>query len=172
MKTTKLLLALAVVLTSVSVRAALKAGDQAPDFSAPLSNGTTFHLKKWLKKAPLVLYFYPKDETPGCTAEACGLRDEFASFRKLKATVIGVSYDSLESHKEFIARHELPFPLISDQDHAVSKAFDVAGERVAIRATFIINRDGKILYANPAVNPATHSREVLDVLSKGASLER
>ncbi len=169
MKTVKWLLVFAVLSASVAARAALKVGDQAPDISAPLSDGTTFHMNEWLEKAPLVLYFYPKDETPGCTTEACGLRDEFASFRKLKATVVGVSYDSIDSHKAFIAQHALPFPLISDQDHAVSKAFDVAGERVAKRSTFVIGKDGKILYANPAVNPATNARELLDVLSKAAS---
>jgi peptide-methionine (R)-S-oxide reductase len=146
--------------------AALKAGDKAPDFSAPLSDGTTFHLKEWLHRAPIVLYFYPKDETPGCTTEACSLRDDFAAFRGLNATVIGASYDSVESHKKFIANHHLPFPLISDSDKSVAKAFGVGGMLFATRSTFIIGHDGTILYANPSVNPKTHSQEVRDVLAK------
>jgi len=147
-------------------RAALKAGDKAPDVAAPLSDGTTFDLPAWLDRAPLVLYFYPKDDTPGCTAQACGLRDDFAAFRKLKATVVGVSYDSVASHKSFIAKHNLPFPLVSDGDHAVAQAFGVANATHASRATFIIAKDGRIVYANPAVDPRRHSQEVRDALRR------
>ena len=146
--------------------AALKMGDKAPDVSAPLSDGTTFHLKEWLSKAPLVLYFYPKDDTPGCTTEACGLRDDINAFRGLKATVVGASFDSIESHKKFIAKYNLPFPLIADQEKTVAKAFGVSGHLVPDRATFVIGKDGTILYANPSVNPKTHSQEIRDVLAK------
>lgn len=146
--------------------AALKVGDQAPDVSAPLSDGTTFHLKDWLSRAPIVLYFYPKDNTPGCTKEACSLRDGFTAFRNLKATVVGASYDSVESHKKFIQQHNLPFPLIADTSRSVAKAFGVDGVLFASRSTFIIGSDGKILYANPSVNPATHSREIQDFLAR------
>jgi peroxiredoxin Q/BCP len=146
--------------------AALKAGDKAPDVSAPLSDGTTFQLSAWLDRAPLVLYFYPKDETPGCTKEACSLRDDFAAFRRLNATVIGVSYDTIAAHKKFIAKHQLPFPLASDRDKAVSKAFGVDGWPFAHRSTFVIGRDGTILYANPKVDPSTHSKELQDALAK------
>ncbi len=166
MRSTTWLLAFAILLTAGSAQAALTAGDKAPDFSASLSDGTVFRLSEWLGKAPLVLYFYPKDDTPGCTAEACGLRDDFATFRRLKATVIGISYDSADSHKKFIAKYKLPFPLISDKDKSVSKAFGVAGMWAADRATFVIGKDGTILYANPAVNPRTHSREIRNVLEK------
>lgn len=153
------------LLIGSAVQAALKAGDKAPDFLAPLSDGTTFHLVEWLNKAPLVLYFYPKDNTPGCTTEACGLRDDFSAFRKLKATVIGVSYDSIESHRQFIADHQLPFPLISDQKKEVATLFGVAGPMVATRSTFVIGKEGTILYANPSVNPNTHSQEIRAVLA-------
>lgn len=149
--------------------AALKIGDKAPDVSAPLSDGTTFHLQEWLSKAPLVLYFYPKDDTPGCTTEACGLRDDINAFRGLKAAVIGASYDSIESHKKFIAKYGLPFPLISDQKKSVSKAFGVSGLLFPDRATFVIGKDGTILYANPSVNPKTHSKEIRDALAKIAT---
>jgi peroxiredoxin Q/BCP len=155
-----------VLLVFVRARAALKTNDQAPDVSAPLSDGTVFHLKEWLGRAPIVLYFYPKDNTPGCTQEACGLRDDFGALRGLQATVIGVSYDSVDSHRKFIKEHNLPFPLISDRDRSVSKAFGVAGMFFATRSTFIIGRDGKILYANPSVNPRTHSREIRDALKR------
>jgi peroxiredoxin Q/BCP len=146
--------------------AALKAGDKAPDVTAPLSDGTTFRLSKWLDRAPLVLYFYPKDFTSGCTKEACSLRDDFSAFRGLKATVIGISYDSIDSHKKFIAKHHLPFPLAADEKKAVSIAFGVNGWPFAHRATFIVGRDGTILYANPKVDPSTHSKELQDVLAK------
>ncbi len=147
-------------------RAALKTGDKVPDFSARLSDGTTLHLKEWLAKAPIVLYFYPKDDTPGCTAEACGLRDDVNAFRNLQATVVGSSYDSIESHKRFIEKYQLPFPLIADEDRKVAAIFGVAGKMVANRATFIIGKDGKILYANPAVDPKMHSAEIRSELEK------
>jgi thioredoxin-dependent peroxiredoxin len=146
--------------------AALKVGDKVPDVSAPLSDGTTFVLKEWLARAPLVIYFYPKDNTPGCTKEACGLRDDFAVFRKLNATVLGASYDSIESHLAFIKKHNLPFPLIADTQKEVAKAFGVAGILFPNRASFIVGRDGTVLYANPSVDPATHSREIQDALAR------
>lgn len=153
------------------VKAALKAGDQVPDFSAPLSDGTTFHLKDWLARAPLVLYFYPKDDTPGCTTEACGLRDDFGAFRNLKATVVGASTDSVESHKKFIEKYKLPFPLISDESSGVAKIFGVNSLMFTKRSTFIIGKDGKVHYANPSVDPKTHSKEIRDVLEKLSKVE-
>jgi peroxiredoxin Q/BCP len=146
--------------------AALKVGDKAPDVSGPLTDGTTFELKKRLNEAPIVLYFYPKDDTPGCTKEACALRDDFAAFRNLKATVIGASYDSIESHKKFIEKHKLPFPLLSDSDKSVAKAFGVGGFLFPSRATFIIDKTGTIIYANPSVDPSTHSQEIQEALKK------
>ena len=146
--------------------AALKVGDLAPDVSAPLSDGTTFHMKEWLAKAPLVLYFYPKDDTPGCTKEACAIRDDFGAFRNLNATVVGSSFDSIKSHQDFIKKYNLPFPLIADEEKTVAKAFKVSAGLFAKRATFIIGKDGKILYVNPSVDPKTHSQEIRDVLSK------
>lgn len=157
---------LGTILMAASAHAARKVGDVAPDFSAPLSDGTTFHLKDWLVKAPLVLYFYPKDDTPGCTTEACGLRDDFDAYRNLKVPVFGVSYDDVASHRKFIEKYKLPFPLIADTDHKVAKAFGVAGALFANRSTFIIGKDGKILYANPSVNPKTNSQDVREALSK------
>ncbi len=150
---------------SVSAQAALKVGDKAPDVAGPLSDGTQFQLSQWLDKAPLVLYFYPKDDTPGCTKQACGLRDDFAAFRQLKATVIGISYDSLASHKKFIEKYKLPFLLLSDKDKSITKSFGVAGILVPNRASFVIGKEGTILYINPSVNPQKHSQEIRDFLS-------
>jgi len=126
-------------------------------------------LPGWLDRAPLVLYFYPKDGTSGCTKEACALRDDFSAFRGLNATVVGFSYDSLESLRKFIAKHRLPFPLAADVDRSVAKAFGVDGWLFAHRATFIVGRDGTILYANPKVDPSTHSREIRDALARLAA---
>ena len=145
--------------------AALKVGDKAPDIVAPLSDGTTFNMKEWLPRAPIVLYFYPKDNTPGCTTEACSLRDDFAEFRNLKATVVGSSYDSVESHQAFIQKHHLPFPLIADTDKKVAKAFGVGGILFANRSTFIINSKGTIVYANPSVDAAKNSGDVRAALA-------
>ena len=165
MKTALNLLA-AVLLAAAPAAAALKAGDKAPDVTAPLSDGTTFRLSEWLGRAPLILYFYPKDNTPGCTKEACSFRDDFPRFQDLKATVVGISYDGVASHKKFAAKYKLPFPLASDTDKKAAKAFGVDGLLVAHRATFVIGKDGVILYANPAVDPKTHSKELQDVLAK------
>jgi len=159
----------ALLVAAAPARAALKAGDKAPAVSAPLSDGTVFALPGWLDRAPLVLYFYPKDGTSGCTKEACALRDDFSAFRGLNATVVGFSYDSLESLRKFIAKHRLPFPLAADVDRSVAKAFGVDGWLFAHRATFIVGRDGTILYANPKVDPSTHSREIRDALARLAA---
>src|SRR5688572_31742895 len=117
----------------------LKVGDMAPDFTAASSEGRAVHLKDILGSAPIVLYFYPKDDTPGCTKEACGLRDNFAAFRKLNATVYGISYDTVESHQAFIKKYELPFHLISDTDKKVARAYGADGMLFPKRMTFVID---------------------------------
>ena len=143
-----------------------KVGDAAPDFSAAASDGKTVHLKDYLGKGNIILYFYPKDDTPGCTTEACGIRDTFSQFKGLNATVFGVSFDSVESHKKFIEKYGLPFVLLADTDKKVAEAYGVANEtsHVASRVTFVINKAGKIAYVNPKVNPATHAAELQSVL--------
>ena len=105
-----------------------KMGDKAPDFSVAASDGTTVQLKDYVGKGPIILYFYPKDDTKGCTAEACGIRDTMDEFKGLDATVLGVSFDSVESHKAFIAKYKLPFVLLADTDKKVAKAYGVADE--------------------------------------------
>ena len=144
----------------------LKVGDPAPNFTAASSDGSQVELKSLIGKAPIVLYFYPIDDTPGCTKEACGLRDHFTAFRKLAATVYGISYDSIESHKKFIAKFNLPFALLSDKDHAIAKRYGADGLLFAKRMTFVIDKTGKIAWINPNVDPSTHSQELEDVLTK------
>ena len=113
-----------------------------------------------------MLYFYPKDDTPGCTKEACSLRDNFSAFRDLKATVYGISYDSVKSHQEFIQKYKLPFVLLSDLDHSIAKAYGADGLFVAKRQSFVIDKKGVIVYINRSVNPTTHSREIQNVLAQ------
>ncbi len=149
-----------------TAQADVKVGDKAPDFKAASSDGTEVHLQSLIGKAPIVLYFYPKDDTPGCTKEACGLRDDFAAFRKLNAMVFGISYDSVESHRQFIDKYKLPYALLSDPDHHVSKLYGAASLLWAKRMTFIIDKAGRIAWLNPAVDPTKHSAELQAVLAK------
>ena len=149
-----------------SAKAELKVGDVAPDFTAASTDGSQVQLKSLVGKAPIVLYFYPKDDTPGCTKQACGIRDSFAAFRKLNAIVYGISYDSIESHKSFIEKYKLPFHLLSDSDHEVAKRYGAASLLWAKRMTFVIDKAGKIAWINPSVDPSKHSAELQDVLSK------
>jgi peroxiredoxin Q/BCP len=144
-----------------------KVGDKAPDFSVAASDGTTVHLKDYMGKGNIILYFYPKDDTTGCTKEACGLRDTFDEFKGLNATILGVSFDSVASHKAFIAKYNLPFVLLADTDKSVAKLYGVAddGSRVASRVTFVIDKAGKIAFVDSKVNPATHAAELRTVLN-------
>lgn len=146
----------------------VKTGDAAPDFSVAASDGSTVRLKDIIGKGPIVLYFYPKDNTPGCTKEACGIRDSFAEFKGLKATVFGVSFDSVESHKKFIAKYKLPFVLLADTDKKIATAYGVAGPHslVPSRVTFIIGKDGKIARVFPKVSPAEHATELRQALAE------
>ena len=144
-----------------------KVGDKAPEFSVAASDGTAVHLKDYVGKGNIVLYFYPKDDTPGCTKEACGIRDTFDEFKGLNATVFGVSFDSVDSHKKFIEKYKLPFVLLADTDKKIATAYGVADDssKVASRVTFVIDKQGKIAYVNPKVNPATHAAELRTVLA-------
>ncbi len=142
-----------------------QAGDPAPAFTAQASNGSTVHLKDALAKGSVILYFYPKDGTPGCTREACKFRDDYEKFQKLGATIYGVSNDSLDSHKAFIERHKLPFLLLVDTNKKIQSAY---GSEFPKRHTFVIGKDGKIAYADLNVNKniAGHSSELQDMLVK------
>ncbi len=150
---------------------ALKEGAKAPAFSLPDQDGNTVKLAA-LKGKSVVLFFYPKDNTPGCTAEACAFRDDFAKLKKKGAVLLGVSPDSAASHQKFIAKFSLPFPLLVDADHAVAEKYGAWGEKSLygrkylgiIRSTFLIGADGKLLKAWPKVKVAGHNEEVLAAL--------
>jgi peroxiredoxin Q/BCP len=168
MKTASLLCLVSVlIMPALCLADSLKVGDQAPDFSVAASDGTTVHLKDYLGKGNIVLYFYPKDDTPGCTKEACGIRDTIGELKGLNATVFGVSFDSIESHKKFIEKYKLPFLLLADTQKEVAKAYKIADDssRIAPRSTFIIDKSGKIVYANLKVDPTTNSADVRTALA-------
>jgi peroxiredoxin Q/BCP len=150
----------------------LEAGDKAPDFSLPASTGETISLKDYLGKKRVVLYFYPKDNTSGCTKEACSFRDHLDAIQDKETAVLGVSPDSLKSHDKFIEKHNLNFPLLSDEDHSVAEAYGAWGEKSMygkkymgiIRKTFVIDKDGKIEQAFHKVKAAEHGTEILNLL--------
>jgi len=147
----------------------LKEGTVAPDFIVKDANGETVRLKD-LRGQKVVLYFYPKDDTPGCTKEACSFRDAFADYKKRNIKVLAVSLDSEASHKKFAAKYKLPFTLLADTDHAISDAYGVYGQKKFMgrsymgvnRMTFLIDEKGKIKKVFEKVKPEDHAREVLD----------
>ena len=157
--------------------AALKVGDKAPDFSLPASDGKRISLKSFKDKKRLVLYFYPKDDTPGCTVEACGFRDKSNSIESKDAVILGVSPDDNESHHKFIEKLKLPFILLSDEDKTVSKAYGVwvkknmyGKEYMGVaRSTFVIGKDGKIEKIYEKVKPEGHNDEILEFLGEPVS---
>jgi len=146
----------------------LKPGDAAPDFTALTQDGATVSLGDFIGK-PVVLYFYPRDDTPGCTREACGFRDAFAQFQKKGATVLGVSTDSLKKHAKFAGKYRLPFTLLADEDRKIVELYGVWGEKRFMgrkyqgthRVTFLIGADGTIKQIWAEVKPAEHAEEVL-----------
>ena len=152
--------------SSLSANAAqqVTTGDVAPEFELPDQDGQLHSLEDY-RDQWVVLYFYPKDETPGCTTEACEFRDNIFAFRELNAQILGISLDDVESHRKFAENHSLPFPLLADTDGAAADAYGVKtkmfGMTVARRQTFVIAPDGKIAKHYPKVKPSEHSAEVL-----------
>ena len=146
----------------------LKVGDTAPDFSLLDERGLPVSLKDYLGKKVVVLYFYPKDFTPGCTAEACSFRDDYKPIQDKGAVVIGVSLDSVESHLKFSEKYMLPFTILSDHKKEVAKAYGVLGVGgfLAKRVTFVIDKDGKIARIFAKVDVKQHSEEVLRALEE------
>jgi len=147
----------------------LKEGSAAPNFTTTNTDGDPVKLKE-LRGRKVVLYFYPKDDTPGCTKEACSFRDAFSEFKKRGIEVLGVSTDSEASHKKFTAKYKLPFTLLADTDHSVADAYGVYGEKKFMgrtymgvkRVTFLIDDKGKIKKVFEKVKPEDHAQEVLD----------
>lgn len=146
-------------------------GTPAPPFALPSDQGGTVELAA-LRGRPVVLYFYPKDDTSGCTAQACDFRDHWREVERRGAVVLGVSPDGLRSHAKFRKKYRLPFPLLADEDHAVANAYGAWGEKSLfghryqgiLRTTFIIAPDGRIAHVFPRVKPKGHAAEVLAAL--------
>ena len=149
----------------------LQEGDKAPAFTADTSGGGRLSLADFLGQN-VILYFYPKDDTPGCTKEACAFRDGYANFKKRDAVVLGVSTDPVKAHDKFVKKFELPFTLLADPDKKIVEAYGVWGEKVFMgrkylgthRVTFLIGPDGKIKKIWPKVKPEEHAAEVLAAL--------
>ncbi len=146
----------------------LKAGDKAPEFMLPDQDGKSHKLSDY-KGQWVLLYFYPKDDTPGCTKEACSLRDTLPRFGELKAVVLGMSADSVARHKKFADKYQLPFTLLADEDKVVLHAYGVWGEKKFMgrtfmginRMSFLIKPDGTIAKVYEKVKPAEHAKEVI-----------
>ena len=149
----------------------LQEGEVAPSFTAATSGGGQVALADF-RGQHVILYFYPKDDTPGCTKEACAFRDHFADFRQRGAVVLGVSPDPVKAHDKFVAKFRLPFTLLADEDHKIVEAYGVWGQKSFMgrkymgthRVTFLIGPDGRIKRIWPLVKPADHAAEVLAAL--------
>ncbi|MFB2917623.1 peroxiredoxin [Aerosakkonema funiforme] len=139
---------------------ALSVGTDAPAFTAKDTNGNTVSLSDFAGKT-VVLYFYPKDDTPGCTKQACSFRDNYADYQGKDIVVLGVSRDDEASHQQFTQKFNLPFPLLADTDGAIIKAYDVDGGGYAKRVTYVIDGSGKIIHVDSSVNTSTHASDVL-----------
>jgi peroxiredoxin Q/BCP len=151
---------------------AVEEGSPAPEFSLTSDSGDTVTLSA-LKGGPVVLYFYPKDDTPGCTTQACGIRDAWGEFERTGAVVLGVSPDAEASHAKFREKYDLPFTLLADPDHATAEAYGVWVEKTMYgktfmgveRSTFVIDADGNLAKVMRKVKPASHADDVLAALA-------
>jgi thioredoxin-dependent peroxiredoxin len=151
----------------------IEAGQLAPTFTLPDQDGQPVSLED-LRGGPVVLYFYPKDDTPGCTTQACGIRDEWSEFQAAGATVLGVSPDTVESHTAFAAKHDLPHRLLADPEREVLTAYGAYGEKVlygkttigVIRCTFVIDADGVVAKVWKRVQTKSHADQVLQALAQ------
>jgi peroxiredoxin Q/BCP len=150
----------------------LQVGDRAPAFTAQTDAGRNVALADFAGR-PVILYFYPRDDTPGCTKEACAFRDAYADFTAKGAVVLGISADSVKAHAKFVRKFKLPFPLLADEDKRIVEAYGVWGEKSFLgrryqgihRVTFLIGGDGRIQKIWPKVKPAEHAAEVLAALA-------
>lgn len=154
----------------------LTIGDIAPDFSLPDAEGNIISLAS-LRGKRVILYFYPRDNTPGCTKEACGFRDAYPAYQNLNVVIIGISTDDANSHQKFASKYQLPFPLLCDRDGIVATAYGSYGtkkfmgkEYIGIhRSTFVISPDGKIEKIYRQVKPESHAKEILADLSASST---
>ncbi len=149
----------------------ISSGIPAPQFSLPDETGTVRSLSEF-KGHPVILYFYPKDDTPGCTTEACNFRDDYSQYEGTGITILGVSLDNPKSHAKFKEKYGLPFPLLADAEHKVCELYGVWGLKTnygreyygVLRTTFLIDENGMIIHVFEKVKPAEHSTEVLAAL--------
>lgn len=148
----------------------LEVGDKLPLFVLKDQNGEEFKVENYLGKQKLVVYFYPKDDTPGCTKEACKFRDDYEVFKDLNAKIIGISADDVASHKNFAAKYNLPFTLLSDENNGLRKSFGVPGNLFGLvpgRVTYVIGLDGKVKYIfNNLFQAEKHIEEAKKILQK------
>jgi peroxiredoxin Q/BCP len=142
---------------------ALSVGTTAPGFTTKDTHGNTVSLADFAGKT-VILYFYPKDDTPGCTKQACSFRDNYADYQNKNIVVLGVSADNEASHQQFTEKFNLPFPLLADVDRSIIKAYDVDGGGYAKRVTYVIDESGKIAHVYESVQTATHATDVLAAL--------
>lgn len=148
---------------------ALKVGDAIPKFTAKEALGKDFDSQSIIGKQPVVIYFYPKDDTPGCTIQACTFRDQYEDFKALGAEVIGISSDSVASHQKFSNRHSLPFLLLSDGNKKLRKLFGVPNDLLGLipgRVTYVANKEGIILLVFNSMSSKIHIKTALDILKK------
>jgi peroxiredoxin Q/BCP len=148
----------------------IKVGSTIPEFTLPDQNGNLFDINSVLSKKNLVIYFYPKDDSPGCTAQACSFRDQFEVFKEADAVIIGISGQSVESHKEFAEKHRLSFTLLSDEGNKIRKQFGVPTNLLGLlpgRVTFVADKKGKVIYVFNSQTQATkHVDEALRILNE------
>jgi peroxiredoxin Q/BCP len=152
---------------------AISANIPAPDFALQDDTGATRRLSDY-RGQPVILYFYPADDTPGCTKEACNFRDDYSAYVKAGVTILGVSPDSVKSHVKFKAKYGLPFPLLADEGHQVCNEYGVWGPKKmmgrsyegVLRTTFLIDREGRIAHVFENVRPSEHSAQVLSTLKE------
>lgn len=142
---------------------ALSVGTDAPNFTAKDTNGNTVSLSDFAGKT-VVLYFYPKDDTPGCTKQACSFRDAQPDYQNKDVVVLGVSKDDQASHQQFTQKYNLNFPLLADTDGSLISAYDVDGGGYAKRVTYVIDGNGKIVHVDSSVNTTSHASDVLTAL--------
>jgi peroxiredoxin Q/BCP len=151
---------------------ALQVGDKIPNFSAKDNDGNDFDSSSIIGKKPVVFYFYPKDNTPGCTAQACSFRDQYEDFKDLGAEVIGISSDSIASHEKFIQKYQLPFILLSDSDKKIRNLFGVKPDLFGLlpgRVTYVADKNGIIQLVFDSISATNHIPRALDSIKKMVS---
>jgi thioredoxin-dependent peroxiredoxin len=161
--------ALAITATPLLANVVLREGDEAPRVSGRDQDGNKWNLKSKIGKEVVLLYFYPKDDTMGCTAEACGLRDKMVDFKRRDIDVVGVSFDNAESHQKFVFKYNLNFPLLTDTSGDIADAYGVrmgSDKHMARRVSFLIGLNGRIVHITDSPDPAVHLREMEEAITQ------